>query len=157
MTLKVRPMNISDIDGVYAIEVVGHRTPWSRNILHDCVMVHYDCFVIEVVSKNEVVLAGYMISRIQEKSSHVLNVCIAPALQGKGYGQVLLKNRLDSMTSAAIETVLLEVRPSNSIALHIYQKMGFQPTGTKRGYYRDGESIEDAVVLQKKLIIEPME
>ena len=144
-------MNINDIDGVYAIELAAHRAPWSRSILHDCVMVHYDCYVIEVDNKEGVVLAGYIIYRIQEKSCHVLNICIAPASQGKGYGQYLLKNRIDSMTSASIETVNLEVRPSNLTALHIYQKMGFQQVGTKRGYYRDWQSIEDAVVLQKNL------
>ena len=152
MTLRVRSMRNDDIDRVYAIEEVAHRAPWSREILSDCVSVKYDCRVIEMDGDLSTDIAGYIICRYDGNVCHVLNICISPALQGKGHGQFLLQNVIDSLGEIAIGVVLLEVRPSNAVALHLYKKMGFQQTGIKRGYYREGPGIEDAVVLEKKIL-----
>ena len=152
MTLRVRAMLNTDIDRVYAIELVAHRAPWSRDILSDCVFVGYDCRVIEIEDEGAFELASYIICRYNETICHVLNLCVAPALQGKGYGNVLLQNVIDFPAQPTTESLLLEVRPTNTPALRLYHKMGFQQVGVKRGYYRDESSIEDAVVLQKQLI-----
>lgn len=151
MTLRVRPMLSDDIDKVCAIELAAHRAPWSRDIISDCVFVGYDCRVLEIDNGAEVELASYIISRYNDNVCHVLNLCVATALQGKGYGQLLLQNVIDLPQKPETESVLLEVRPSNAPALRLYQKMGFQQIGIKRGYYRDVENIEDAVVLQKQI------
>ncbi len=152
MTLRVRAMLNTDIDRVYSIELVAHRAPWSRDILSDCVFVGYDCRVIEIEDEGAFELASYIICRYNENICHVLNLCVAPALQGKGYGNVLLQNVIDCPAQPTTESLLLEVRPTNTPALRLYHKMGFQQVGVKRGYYRDESSIEDAVVLQKQLI-----
>ncbi len=151
MTLQVRAMQSGDIDNVFAIELVAHRSPWSREILSDCVFVGYDCRVLDIDNATGVELAGYIICRYNDAICHILNLCVAPALQGKGYGQFLLQHVIDFPAKPALETVLLEVRPSNLTALRLYKKMGFQQVGIKRGYYRDEQVIEDAVVLQKQI------
>ncbi len=150
MSLRVRAMKNADIDRVYAIELIAHRAPWSRNILSDCVFVGYDCRVLEIKNETKVELASYMICRYNDNICHILNLCVAPALQGRGYGQMLLQDVIDSPAQPTVESFLLEVRPSNAAALRLYQKMGFQQVGLKPGYYRDEQGVEDAVLLQKK-------
>ena len=149
MTLRVRAMQQSDIDSVYAIELAAHRAPWGSNILSDCVLVGYDCRVLEVDTASGFEIASYVISRYNENTCHVLNLCVAPALQGKGYGRHLLQNVIDSPAKEVVNTMTLEVRPSNHVALRLYQNMGFEQVAIKRGYYRDADGIEDGVVLQK--------
>lgn len=146
-TPQVRGMQLNDIDTVYAIELVAHIAPWSREILHDCVLVGYDCRVLEVDNT----LASYVINRYYENICHVLNLCVAPASQNKGYGRFLLQNVIDSLKDTDFSTVLLEVRPSNAAALHLYRKMGFRQVGIKKDYYSEGPELEDAIVLQKNL------
>lgn len=151
MMLRVRPMHNDDLDAVHAIETSAHRMPWSREIIRDCIFVHYDCRVLEIDTDTNPKLAGYIISRCDGNSYHILNLCVAPALQGKRYGQFLLQNILDSQQGNSIEKIILEVRPSNLVALHLYQKMGFQQIGIKKDYYKDEQSAEDGVVLEKKI------
>ena len=140
-----------DIDSVYAIELVAHRAPWSREIISDCVFVGYDCRVLEIINDADVEIAGYIMCRYHDSTCHVLNLCVAPASQRKGHGQCLLQQVIDSPAKPGIDTVLLEVRLSNTGAQHLYQKMGFQQIAIKRGYYRDDQNIEDAIVLQKNI------
>jgi ribosomal-protein-alanine N-acetyltransferase len=153
MKPKIRPMQQSDIDSVYAIELASHRAPWSREILSDCVLVGYDCRVLELKEKQLKQVLGYVICRHSFTVCHILNICISPPNQGKGYGSLMLKSILDSLSSKRnINSVILEVRPSNLAALALYNKFGFQQDTIKKGYYIDGESFEDAIVLKKIII-----
>ena len=151
MTLSVRHMKPSDIDAVYSIEMAAHRAPWPRDILAECLHAGFDCRVVESLEGNEVSLIGYVMCRYTENSCHILNLCVTPPLQGKGYGQLLLQDLIDSPAEAFVYKLVLEVRPSNIIANRLYKKMGFEQTGLKRGYYRDNQTIEDAMILEKKL------
>ena len=154
MILNIRRMKETDIDNVYAIETNVHIAPWSKEILRDCVLVGYDCRVVEISSGNSPILGGYIISRLSNNSCHILNFCIAKPLQSKGLGRKLLQTFLYSLSKyTKTESVVLEVRPSNNTALHLYQSMGFETVEIKKEYYKDKNSVEDAILLKKPLIL----
>ncbi|HAU0588563.1 TPA: ribosomal-protein-alanine N-acetyltransferase, partial [Legionella pneumophila] len=145
-------MKDSDIENVYSIETNVHIAPWSKDILRDCVLVGYDCRVLEINNGDSSILAGYIISRISNNSCHILNLCIAKPLQSKGLGRKLLQTVLYSLSKyTQTESVILEVRPSNSAALHLYETMGFEKVEIKKDYYKDKNSVEDAILLKKLL------
>lgn len=150
MILNIRRMKDSDIDNVYFIETNVHIAPWSKDILRDCVLVGYDCQVLEIKNADSPVLGGYIITRYSENTAHILNFCIAKSLQSKGYGRKLLQTVLNSLTfNTKIHSVVLEVRPSNATAIHLYETMGFQQAEIKKDYYKDGINVEDAILLKK--------
>ncbi|MCE0723870.1 MULTISPECIES: ribosomal protein S18-alanine N-acetyltransferase [Legionella] len=154
MTFNIRRMAESDIDAVYAIEKEVHIAPWDRDILRDCVRVGYDCRVFEVILESSLMICGYIISRHSNNCCHILNFCIAKPYQSQGYGRQFLHQVLSSLTeSQYIDHVILEVRPSNKAALHLYQSMGFEQIEIKPAYYIEENNIEDAIVLKKKLSI----
>ena len=147
MKAKVRQMQEIDVDSVYAIEIATHRSPWSRQILSDCVLVGYDCRVIELEQSR---LVGYIICRRNLNIFHILNLCVTLTEQGKGYGKALLQTVLDSLKEdTTIDSVILEVRPSNLAALGLYEKFGFYQDGMKEDYYEDESGTEDAILLKK--------
>ncbi|HAU0728229.1 TPA: ribosomal protein S18-alanine N-acetyltransferase, partial [Legionella pneumophila] len=147
MILNIRRMKDSDIENVYSIETNVHIAPWSKDILRDCVLVGYDCRVLEINNGDSSILAGYIISRISNNSCHILNLCIAKPLQSKGLGRKLLQTVLYSLSKyTQTESVILEVRPSNSAALHLYETMGFEKVEIKKDYYKDKNSVEDAIL-----------
>ncbi|RYV71848.1 ribosomal-protein-alanine N-acetyltransferase, partial [Legionella pneumophila] len=142
MILNIRRMKDSDIENVYSIETNVHIAPWSKDILRDCVLVGYDCRVLEINNGDSSILAGYIISRISNNSCHILNLCIAKPLQSKGLGRKLLQTVLYSLSKyTQTESVILEVRPSNGAALHLYETMGFEKVEIKKDYYKDKNSV----------------
>ena len=154
MINNIRRMKDTDIDNVYAIEIDVHIAPWSKEILRDCVLVGYDCRVIEINNGNNPILGGYIIARNSENSFHILNLCIAKPLQSKGLGRKLLQTFLYSLSkNTNTESVVLEVRPSNNVALHLYQTLGFEQVEVKKEYYKDKSSVEDAILLRKILTV----
>ncbi len=153
MIANIRRMRDTDIDNVYAIETTVHVAPWSRNILRDCVLVGYDCRVLEINDEhNRATLGGYIIARISDNTCHILNFCIAKSFQSKGWGRKFLQTFLHSLSeNNQLAFVVLEVRPSNGSALHLYQTMGFEQVEIKKEYYKDKHGIEDAILLKKQL------
>lgn len=149
---NIRCMHESDIDNVYAIETTVHIAPWSRTILRDCVVVGYDCLALETRINDDWVLGGYMICRRRDHVCHILNFCIAKHLQSLGYGRKFLEHVLKLLSkNKDTHSVMLEVRPSNVSALHLYQSMGFEQAEIKQNYYKDNDKVEDAILLKKFL------
>jgi [ribosomal protein S18]-alanine N-acetyltransferase len=150
MTHVIRKAMASDMDAIYTIEQQAHIAPWSREILDTCLSAGYDFRVIVTASgKNDTVM-GYIIVRYHKTVAHVLNFCIAQSFQLKGYGRKLLETVLSSLPEhQQIQSVVLEVRPTNTIALHLYESLGFTCIEVKKGYYTDANEGEDALRLQR--------
>lgn len=143
----IRPMQLSDLDEVYAIEESAHIAPWSKQIIHDCIKVGYPCYVLAKKRK----VQGFAINRVSGQDCHLLNLCIANEAQGKGYGKAMLLFVIDKMKQVC-SRVNLEVRPTNKIAISLYDKHDFVKVGYKEDYYTNPDgSHEDAIVLSKAL------
>jgi ribosomal-protein-alanine N-acetyltransferase len=152
MTFKIRLMQDSDTEAVYEIERSAHVTPWSKEIIRDCIVIGYDCRVIELYEQHKKLVVGYTIARHHRSTYHLLNLCIEKTRQSQGLGKKLLQSVLNSLgPDNRIDYVTLEVRLGNEAALQLYKSMGFQQEEIKKDYYNDRDGKEDAVVLKKYL------
>ena len=147
--VRFRPMTIPDVAAVASVERSSYQFPWSEGVFRDCVRVGYLCRVIEY--RNEI--SGYGIMSFGAGEAHVLNICVRHELRGMGVGRRLMDYLLDRAREEYMQDVFLEVRPSNTIAIALYESMGFQRIGLRKGYYQAVGGREDALVY--KLPLEP--
>ena len=142
-----RIMTLADLDDVMQVENKAYPFPWSRGIFHDCVKAGYHCWVLELDEE----LIGYSIFINSVQECHLLNLCIDPNLQGHGYGRQLLNHVLESAKEYNATCVFLEVRPSNTYAVKLYESEGFNEVGLRKQYYPSHHGREDAVIYAKEL------
>ena len=150
--LTIRPMALEDVDKVFAIECDAHLAPWGLDIFYNCILAGFDCRVLEFLddSVGQAQIVGYLICKYNEQECHLLNLCVDNAKQGRGFGRFLMGEFIRSLEKQPVATILLEVRPSNKVALSLYKNLGFESIGVKEAYYDDGEGDkEDAWVLMK--------
>ena len=83
--------------------------------------------------------------------AHVLNLCVADTYRCRGLGRRMLGYLLERGTAAGMSEAFLEVRPSNVAAIRLYQAIGFEQVGMRRGYYQAVGGREDAAVLRLAL------
>ena len=76
----------------------------------------------------------------------ILNLGVTPSLRGKGLGRVFLANCLEWWRMRGVARVMLDVRPSNTAAVRLYEGCGFRETGTRTGYFQD--TGEDAILME---------
>lgn len=145
--LEFREMLHKDLDWVIKIEREAYAFPWTKGIFKDCLRVGYRC----IVAEDGEALQAYAIMSVSAQEAHILNLCISPSRQGNGYGKRLLANLMNGALGAGVDTMFLEVRPSNAAALALYRSSGFCEVGCRRGYYPASMGREDALVLAKTL------
>lgn len=146
-TEQVRLMNHDDLSVIMGIETRAYDFPWSEGIFRDCMRVGYSCWVYEL----DCVILGYGVVSLGVGECHVLNLCVAPDAQNQGIGRKLLQHLLDTALCYNIDTVLLEVRPSNPAAISLYTSEGFNEVGRRKDYYPARHGREDALILAKAL------
>ena len=73
------------------------------------------------------------------KKGHVVSVAVLEQHRGKGIGKALMLEGINGVLSRKSDEIYLEVRVSNTQAIQIYQRLGFQIKSRLRSYYRDGE------------------
>jgi ribosomal-protein-alanine N-acetyltransferase len=142
--INIRPMSESDVAEVVAIERNAYQFPWSDGIFRDCLRVGYVCRVVTLGRQ----VIGYGVMSVGAGEAHILNLCISAVYRGRGLGRQLLDYLLDRGAAAGMSEAFLEVRPSNTVALHLYSSLGFEQVGIRRGYYQAVGGREDAAVLK---------
>lgn len=143
----LRPMQAADLEAVMAIESRSYDFPWTEGIFRDCLRVGYYCRVLLIGDA----VACYGIMSLGAGEAHILNLCVRPELRCQGYGGLMLNHLLDHARAQRGSMAVLEVRHSNTPALALYEKLGFEKIGTRKDYYPTFDGREDALVLMLKL------
>ena len=146
--VSLRPMREDDLDTVMAIERRAYPFPWTRGILRDCLRAGYPAWVMEEGAE----AIGYAVLSIAAAEAHILNLCTAPEMQGRGHGRYLLRALLELARGRGVQRVFLEVRPSNTHAVALYHGEGFNEIGRRPRYYPAAQGREDAIVMAIELL-----
>jgi ribosomal-protein-alanine N-acetyltransferase len=139
--VEVRELAYADLPRVIAIERRAFPTPWSLAM-----------FVLELSKSSGICLAavhrrrlvGYLICSRYDTVWHVMNVAVDVDHQHRGVASALLAQLYERVDDEAARFTL-EVRRSNGIAIHLYEREGFRAAGLRRRYYQDNG--EDALVM----------
>jgi len=145
--LTVRPMRDADVIEVIGIERASYQFPWTEGIFHDCLRVGYLCRV--AIQNRQIV--GYAVMSMGAGEAHILNLCVREDRRRFGVGRALIRYLLEQAEGGGMVEAFLEVRPSNAIAMVLYQSLGFEQIGARRGYYQALGGREDAAVLRLRL------
>jgi ribosomal-protein-alanine N-acetyltransferase len=146
---RLVPMEYRHLDAVTLIEDAAYAFPWSRGNFVDSIVAGYPARVL--LDANDTML-GYFVSMAGVDEMHLLNITVAPAVQGRGHARHMLSALVDMCAQCAARELWLEVRLSNSRARAIYERLGFVEVGIRKGYYPAGFARrEDAAVMTLKL------
>lgn len=144
---KIRPLMVADLDTIMAIEERAYDFPWSQGIFRDCLRVGYCCWCYELDGE----IHAYGVMSVAAGESHILNLTVRPESRRQGVGQIMMKHFMGLACRHNADTVMLEVRPSNTAAIRLYEKLGFNEIGVRRNYYPAGDGREDALLLALSL------
>ena len=146
MNVELRRIEPHDVDAVEEIERASYPTPWSRAM-----------FVAELRKPGSLALGafadggelvGYAFVSRYVDAWHVMNVAVADAFRRRGIATALLERLFQVTASDPQRGYTLEVRVSNADAIRLYERLGFERRGIRRGYYTDNR--EDALIMWKE-------
>jgi [ribosomal protein S18]-alanine N-acetyltransferase len=146
MNIELRRLEAGDLDEIEAIERDSYPTPWSRSMF-DAEMRKPSSLALGAFTAENGLVGYAFVSRYVD-AWHVMNVAVVPDLRRRGIASALLE-RLFAVTSTDPRRgYTLEVRMSNTGAIKLYERLGFEPRGVRRGYYTDNR--EDALIMWRE-------
>ncbi len=142
VAIEIRVLELGDLNAIEVIEQKAYPTPWSRSM-----------FASELAKPTSICLgafegqdlAGYVINSRYVDAWHVMNVAVDPEHQRRGVATALLERLFELTRDDERRGYTLEVRVSNEDAIGLYEKLGFDSRGIRRGYYTDNR--EDALIM----------
>jgi ribosomal-protein-alanine N-acetyltransferase len=143
------PLTTADLDAVMAVEARCYAFPWSRGNFIDSMATGY---TLQRLCDDDGRLLGYFVAMAGVDELHLLNLTVAPEVQGQGHARHMLDELAALALRSGARQVWLEVRESNARARAVYLRYGFRQLGERRGYYPAAHGRrEDAVVMSLAL------
>jgi len=81
----------------------------------------------------------------------LVSIATSQEAERQGVATRLLDHALARLADQGCEDVCLEVAFDNMPALALYHRLGFAKVGRRRGYYRRGGALVDALVMRRQL------
>lgn len=138
--MKIKPFEKKYLDDVYEIEKICFSNPWSKENLERQIDTETSHFLVADMDGRAV---GYMGLQIFAGEGYVTNVAVLPEYRGRGIAKALIAEQMKN----DMEFITLEVRESNTPAIHLYKKSGFETVGVRPDFYAD--PTENAVIMTK--------
>lgn len=152
-TLLVRPMRPDDIPAVRVLEVdaCAHFShAWSEDNYRSSLTSGY---WMQVACQPDGSVVGVCVAMLGVGELHLLNIAVARHWQSRGLARHLLALLISVCHQHHLQSIWLEVRPTNARARALYERQGYLEVGLRRQYYPAAEGREDALVM--KLEVSP--
>lgn len=140
-------MEEKDLDLVLEIEKLSFSNPWRLTTFIGEIGNYPISIPFVIVHRPKKRVIGYIILWFIQEEVQLSNFAIHPDHRRRGLGETVLRHVLDKIKAQGAREIFLEVRPSNTAAIRLYDKLGFQILGVRRNYYHF--PAEDALIMGK--------
>lgn len=144
--LRFRKIESRDLDEVAEIEQEAFPEPWTRGMFCQEISSPMSHFYVAMLDE---VLVGYVGFWQVVDEAHITSVTVRKEYRGRGYGKALTDFIVRTAAREGLARATLEVRLTNTTAQNLYQSLGFEKTGIRKGYYK--KTNEDAIIMARKL------
>jgi len=170
MTGSLRPLTLADVPRLLELEhTLFGPGAWTEGMLREELTGNARFYIgvdAPVAARTEIArpeipvagivgadveLVGYAGTWFDGQDAQVMTIGVAPELQGRGLGRLLLAALLEYERERGAERVFLEVRIDNDLAIAMYERAGFERLAVRRGYYQP----ENVDALTMRLVLQP--
>jgi ribosomal-protein-alanine N-acetyltransferase len=143
----IRRCETADLSTVMDINMLTLPEHYSDYFFESILSELPESFIVaELYSK----VVGYIMCKIEfgfsnfrklgfVKKGHVVSVAVLNEHRNQGLGNALMIEGINGVIARNTDEIYLEVRISNTAAVRMYERLGFQIKSRLRTYYRDGE------------------
>lgn len=137
VAFQVRHADQTDLQEILSIEQESFTDPYPefliRRLLREC----HDNFLVALDQRG--VLAGYCVASSSGRSSHLISIAVSRTHRREGVATALMRSLFAILLRKRVDHLTLEVKSTNTEAIRLYKKLGFEESGVLQNYYSNGE------------------
>lgn len=118
---------------------------WNSSILKSELENENSKYIVAKENNEIIGFAGIIVTPVDVE---ITNIVTKKSKRKKGIGKSLLDKLIEMAKELKSETISLEVNEKNNIAIHLYEKCGFEKVGLRKKYYN---GIDNAIIMTKIL------
>lgn len=142
--VTIRVMSLDDLPTVTEIDRLSFPVPWPERS-YRFEIEHNPSARLFVAENLDHEIVGFLGYWLIADEVHISTFAVHPIHRLRRIGEQLLHSALAEARGEGAEIATLEVRETNQPAIRLYEKLGFEAVGHRRGYYRDNG--EDAILM----------
>ena len=142
--MTIESMTVDDIAQVAEIERQIFSIPWSEKAFRDSMESDNTIYIVAKENDN---VAGYAGMYLSFEEGNITNVAVNPLSRRKGIGEKIVRDILNRAYEKGVRDVFLEVRETNSVAIALYEKIGFKEELIRKNFY--DKPRENALIMWK--------
>ena len=141
-----RKMTVADADAAAALDLksFGEIDSWTAEYFFYAAQNERSEFLVAEANGKIIACAG---ADIFTDAAEIVSFAVDPDKRRLGIGTKLLATLIETVKQRGATILILEVRPSNSTAIKLYEKFGFQIVDREENYYWD----EDAWIMAREI------
>lgn len=148
MTYRIVPMTAAHLDRIEALErECFPEDPWSRRLFEEVLEADNAAALVGLAADGS--LLGYLVFTVVLDEGNIDNLAVWRRARRQGVAEELMKTLHHFARQWGTASLTLEVRPSNTGAVSLYKKLGYQEVGRRRNYYLRPR--EDAIIMRLEL------
>lgn len=102
-----------------------------------------------IVAEDGERIVGFILGVVERAyEARILILTVEESLRNRGIGSQLVRQFMERFRRSGVRRIKLEVRVSNTAAIHLYERLGFERKKALPGYYADGE---DAYLMSRSI------
>ena len=152
-SLRLLPAERYDLARICEIEKAAFSDPWTEKMLLDDIERSLEDSKVVFLTAKDPEEGSEAVAYIEAfllpgTFAEIQNIATLPERRRQGIARKMMLEIISRAKEEKIKELELEVRAGNAPAICLYESLGFERTGLRKGYYQDGE---DAVLMTKKL------
>ena len=137
--INMLPVHLDDVKAL--LDICFCESAWSMDSLTSQLQKADSRCTVAV--EDDRIVGFLAFEQILDEGS-IVEVAVHPDHRRKGIAKELIRSAL---SDNSLKEIFLEVRESNIPAIRLYESLGFEQIGVRKGYYDDPK--EDAVVMKR--------
>lgn len=131
---QLRAAEPADLAGIVAADTQAFAAPWQ--LAPEMIRLALAQAEYVSVAERAGVIVGYQLTTPSRAGAHLARLAVSPACQGHGLGQALVADLIAYYGRRGGREITVNTQHNNAASLAVYQRLGFQLTGTRFPVYQ---------------------